>query len=228
MEVMEGMYEDLMIFLTTYSQGYTPESEGFLFLWITASSGLVGVVLCVERYSYLIKRASINSQRFMLEITKMISTNKIDKAIELCDAEAEGALPRICKRGLQHAGTDSRTIQTAVDEATLEVLPLLNKRVNFIGMIGQVATLLGLLGTVYGLIKSFGALGDPNLDPALKGAMLAGGIAAALLCTMTGLIVAVPMILANTTFKEKITEITDDIDEYSVKLINMLAARTSN
>jgi biopolymer transport protein ExbB/TolQ len=95
-------------------------------------------------------------------------------------------------------------------------------------MIGQVATLLGLLGTVYGLIKSFGALGDPNLDPALKGAMLAGGIAAALLCTMTGLIVAVPMILANTTFKEKITEITDDIDEYSVKLINMLAARTSN
>jgi biopolymer transport protein ExbB/TolQ len=164
----------------------------------------------------------------MLEITKMISTNKIDKAIELCDAEGEGALPRICKRGLQHAGTDSRTIQTAVDEATLEVLPLLNKRVNFIGMIGQVATLLGLLGTVYGLIKSFGALGDPNLDPALKGAMLAGGIAAALLCTMTGLIVAVPMILANTTFKEKITEITDDIDEYSVKLINMLAARASN
>lgn len=112
---MEGMYEDLMIFLTTYSQGYTPESEGFLFLWITASSGLVGVVLIVERYSYLIKRASINSQRFMLEITKMISTNKIDLAIELCDAEPEGALPRICKRGLQHAGTDSRTIQTAVD-----------------------------------------------------------------------------------------------------------------
>ncbi|MDP7235501.1 MAG: MotA/TolQ/ExbB proton channel family protein [Candidatus Latescibacteria bacterium] len=225
---MEAMYEDLMIFLTTYSAGYTPHSEGFLFLWVTASSGLIGVVLCVERYSYLIKRASINSQRFMLEITKMISTNKIDKAIELCDAEGEGALPRICKRGLQHAGTDSRTIQTAVDEATLEVLPLLNKRVNFIGMIGQVATLLGLLGTVYGLIKSFGALGDPNLDPALKGAMLAGGIAAALLCTMTGLIVAVPMILANTTFKEKITEITDDIDEYSVKLINMLAARASN
>jgi len=164
----------------------------------------------------------------MLEITKLISTNKIDMAIELCDSEPDGALPRVCKKGLQHAGTDPRMIQTAVDEATLEVLPLLSKRVSFIAMIGQVATLLGLLGTVYGLIKSFSALGSPNIDPALKGAMLAGGISAALLCTMTGLMVAVPMIVANASFREKITEITDDIDEYSVKLINMLAARTSN
>ena len=222
------MFHEFMEFLRTYSHGYTPESEGFIFLWVTASSGIIGVVLIVERWNYLIKRASINSQRFMLEITKLISTNKIDKAIELCDAEPDGALPKVCKRGLQHAGTDARTIQTAVDEATLEVLPLLSKRVSFIAMIGQVATLLGLLGTVYGLIKSFGALGSPNLDPALKGAMLAGGIAAALLCTMTGLIVAVPMIVANSTFREKITQITDDIDEYSVKLINMLAARTSS
>lgn len=219
--------EDLIIFLRSYSHGYTPAAEGFIFLWITAFSGVVGVVLIFERWNYLVKRASVNSQRFMLEITKLISTNKIDKAIELCDAEPEGALPRICKRGLQHAGTDARTIQTAVDEATLEVLPLLNKRVQFIGMIGQIATLLGLLGTVYGLIKSFSALGDPNIDPALKGSMLAGGIAAALLCTMTGLMVAVPMIVANSSFREKITQITDDIDEYSVKLINMLASRTS-
>lgn len=220
------MIGELISFLSSYAHGYTPEAEGFVFLWLTLMSGIVGVVLVVERWNFLIKRASINSQRFMLEITKLISTNKIDKAIELCDAEPDAALPRVCKRGLQHAGTDARTIQTAVDEATLEVLPLLGKNVGFIGMIGQTATLLGLLGTVYGLIKSFNALGDPNLDPALKGSMLAGGIAAALLCTMTGLMVAVPMIVANTTFREKITEITDDIDEYSVKLINMLAART--
>lgn len=220
------MLHELMIFLSSYAHGYTPEAEGFLFLWLTAAAGIVGVVLVVERWNYLIKRASINSQRFMLEVTKMVSTNKIDKAIELCDAEPEAALPRVCKRGLQHAGTDARSIQTAVDEATLEVLPLLAKRVGFIAMIGQIATLLGLLGTVYGLIKSFSALGDPNLDPALKGSMLAGGISAALLCTMTGLMVAVPMIIAHSTFREKITEVTDDIDEYSVKLINMLAART--
>jgi biopolymer transport protein ExbB/TolQ len=224
---MLNMYHELMEFLTSYSEGYMPHKEGFVFLWVTASSGVVGVVLIFERWSYLIKRASINSQRFMLEITKLISTNKIDKAIELCDAEPDGALPRVCKKGLQHAGTDPRMIQTAVDEATLEVLPLLGKRVGFIAMIGQVATLLGLLGTVYGLIKSFNALGSPNIDPALKGALLSGGIGAALLCTMTGLMVAVPMIVANAAFREKITEITDDIDEYSVKLINMLAARTS-
>jgi biopolymer transport protein ExbB/TolQ len=220
------MIEELFHFLSTYARGYTPSQEGFLFLWITATAGVIGVVLIFERWNFLVKRASTNSHRFMLEITKMISTNKIDKAIELCDAEPEAALPRICKKGLQHAGTDQRTIQTAVDEATLEVLPLLSKRVSFIGMIGQTATLLGLLGTVYGLIKSFSALGDPNLDPALKGSMLAGGISAALLCTMTGLIIAVPMIVAHSTFREKITEITDDIDEYSVKLINMLAARS--
>ena len=221
------MLHELLEFLSTYSGGYMPDSEGFVFLWVTASSGIIGVVLIFERWNYLIKRASVNSQRFMLEITKLISTNKIDKAIELCDSEPEGALPRVCKRGLQHAGTDARTIQTAVDEATLEVLPLLNKRVGFISMIGQIATLLGLLGTVYGLIKSFSALQSTNIDPALKGAMLAGGISAALLCTMTGLIVAVPMIVANSAFREKITQITDDIDEYSVKLINMLAARSN-
>jgi len=222
------MFAEFMEFLRTYSEGYMPTEEGFIFLWITLTAGVIGVVLIFERWNYLIKRASVNSQRFMLEITKMISTNKIDKAIELCNAEPDGALPRVCKKGLQHAGTDARMIQTAVDEATLEVLPLLSKRVSFIAMIGQVATLLGLLGTVYGLIKSFSALGSPNIDPALKGAMLAGGISAALLCTMTGLMVAVPMIIANASFREKITEITDDIDEYSVKLINMLAARTSN
>lgn len=222
---MGELFHELTVFLRSYFTGYLPKSEGFVFLWLTALGGIVGVVLIVERWRYLIKRASINSHRFMLEITKLVSTNKIDKAIELCDAVPEASLPRVCKRGLQHAGTDSRTIQTAVDEATLEVLPLLNKRVGFIGMIGQVATLLGLLGTVYGLIKSFSALGSPNIDPALKGSMLAGGISAALLCTMTGLMVAVPMIVANAIFREKITLITDDIDEFTVKLINMLAAR---
>lgn len=217
--------EDLLGFLRTFAGGFKPEKEGFAFLWLTFFGGMVGVALIIERWVYLVKRASINSHRFMLEISKLVSTNKIDKAIELCDAAPTAALSRVCKRGLQHAGTDARTIQTAVDEATLEVLPLLNKRVGFIQMLGQIATLLGLLGTVYGLIKSFGALGSPNLDPALKGAMLANGISAAMLCTMQGLMIAIPMIVAYSIFREKITTITDDIDEHSVKLINMLAAR---
>jgi biopolymer transport protein ExbB/TolQ len=113
---------------------------------------------------------------------------------------------------------DFRSVQNAVDEASLEVMPRLVKRTNWLAQLGNVATLTGLLGTIFGLIGSFGAIGASGANAAL----LSQGIAIAMYTTLFGLTVAIPALLAYTLITNKTQDIIDDIDEYSVKLIHLL------
>jgi len=149
--------------------------------------------------------------------------NNIDRAIKLCNAEANAALSRVLKAGLTRANRSTVEIQNAVDEATLEVMPLLTKRTPMLGMWANVATLTGLLGTISGLIQAFKAVGAASAEQ--KQALLASGISIAMYTTEFGLIVAIPTMVFHSIIQNRTTKVIDDVDQYSVKLVNLLSAR---
>jgi biopolymer transport protein ExbB/TolQ len=110
-----------------------------------------------------------------------------------------------------------------VEEAMLEVLPLLEKRVHYLYSLSNVATLLGLLGTVIGLIRSFSAVS--LVDPAQKSALLANGISLALNNTAFGLLVAIVLMLTYSFMQARSARLGDELDEFSVRLVHLLTAR---
>ncbi|MFH1861749.1 MAG: MotA/TolQ/ExbB proton channel family protein, partial [bacterium] len=145
------------------------------------------------------------------------------KAISLCKMASNKALSDVILAALSEANkremVDYRAIQNAVDEATLEVIPKLTKRTNYLAMIANVATLTGLLGTIFGLIQAFSAV---SISGAEASSNLAAGISIAMITTYFGLITAIPSIILYTIINTKTTAIIDDIDEHSVKLIHLL------
>ena len=115
------------------------------------------------------------------------------------------------------------TIQNAIDEASLEVIPMVTKRTNALPSIANVATLMGLLGTIIGMIMAFAAVA--NAAPDQKATLLTNSIAIAMNTTAFGLIVAIPCMLAHLFLSNVTKKILDEIDQYSVKLQNLLVAR---
>ena len=163
----------------------------------------------------------------MSKIRVLVEAGKYENALELCDRKRNKALPRVVSAGLRQmtregASTDFRAIQNSVDEGTLEVIPKLQRRTGFLSMIGNVATLIGLMGTIYGLIIAFNAVSHAGYDAAQKSAFLAAGISTAMNTTLMGLAIAVPAILIYTFISTKTARIIDEIDEHTVKLINLL------
>jgi biopolymer transport protein ExbB/TolQ len=127
------------------------------------------------------------------------------------------------KAGLQRASRDEHQIQNAIDAASLEVIPKIEKRLHYLALIANLATLLGLLGTISGLIYSFGQLG--KVPAAERQKVLSDGIAEALNCTAFGLLVAILAMIFHSWLSAKAATLIEEVDEYSVKLIDLLTAR---
>ena len=179
--------------------------------------------IAVERVIFLFFKYNINGKACMAQIQKLVMANNIDRAIKLCNAAPNAALARIVKAGLTRANKGEIEIQNAVEEASLEVIPLLQKRTAALGGLGGLATLLGLLGTVMGLIEAFRVVAEAPADQ--KSVLLTKSISIAMNTTAFGLIVAIPTIFVHMMLTGVTKKITDEIDFYSVKLENLLFAR---
>ncbi len=181
------------------------------------------VALTLERVIRLFFVYNTDGASFMFEIQKHILANDLDGAIRLCNGANRAALPRVIKAGLQRASRDEGQIQNAIDAASLEVIPKLEKRIPYLGLIANLSTLLGLLGTISGLIKSFAAVA--MADPAQRQAILAAGIAEAMNATAFGLVTAIFTMIAHSVLSARSTKILEEIDEFGVKLLDLLSAR---
>lgn len=198
-------------------------TEGGIFMYVILLVSVAGVAVIIERFIFLFFRYNINASAFMAQITKLVMANNIDRAIKLCNAAPTAALPKVIKAGLTRANKGEVEIANAIEEASLEVVPLVQKRTPTLLAIANVATLLGLLGTIIGMIQAFGALGGAS--PEERAVLLSKGIAVAMNTTAFGLIVAVPCMIAHIFLSNITTKIINEIDEYSVKLENLLSAR---
>jgi biopolymer transport protein ExbB/TolQ len=195
-------------------------SEGGFVMWIILGFSIVSFGIAIERFFFIFFRYNINGPAFMKKITKFAEARNFARAIQLCNAAPNAALSRVLKAGLSKAGKDEREIQDAVDEVALEILPKLQKRTNYLQTISNVATLMGLLGTILGIIMSFDAVA--SVEPAMKQKALTQGISVALYTTAFGLFVAIPSLLFYSILENYTAKIIDEIDEFSVKLINLL------
>lgn len=168
-----------------------------------------------------------NAPGMWSEIYKMVTNNQIETAIRLCEkAPKKQILPRVFKKGLQSASRSSDETQNAIDSATLERLPLVNRYLQWFGVFANVTTLLGLLGTIMGLITSFNAVS--SLTGAAKQARLAEGIAHALYATGFGLGTALVAMVLHGLLSFKANKVTEQTDEFAAKLIELLQMRRTN
>lgn len=196
---------------------------GGIWMYIILAVSIFAIGIVIERFIFLFFKYSINAEAFMAQIQKLVMANNIDRAIKLCNAEPHAALPRVVKAGLTRANRTEKEIENAIDEAILEVGPKVNKRTSYLAMLANVATLLGLLGTIWGLIEAFKAVA--TAPPEMKQTLLAGGISIAMYTTAGGLMVAIPVLLIHAIVLNRSNKILDDVDHYGLKVVNLLAAR---
>lgn len=197
------------------------QGGGWMYVILVVSIIAIGII--IERFIFLFFKYNINAHAFMAQIQKLVMANNIDRAIKLCNAAPSAALPKVIKAGLTRANKGEMEIQNAIEEATLEVVPQIMKRVGSLQALANVATLLGLLGTIIGLIEAFDAL--KNATPDTRQQLLSQGIALAMNTTAFGLIVAIPCMVAHLFLSGMTKKIVDEIDQYSVKLENLLVSR---
>ncbi|MBN2357578.1 MotA/TolQ/ExbB proton channel family protein [candidate division KSB1 bacterium] len=207
-------------------RSFNPDVTGWQFMWLLVIPAVFAVAISIERMIYIMIKSDINAAKFMSQIRKYVVAHEFGKAIELCRMAKERALPKVVACGLRAAAendpVDFRTVQNAVDEGMLEVIPRLQERTNYLAMIANIATLLGLLGTIYGLIIAFRSISAPGIDATEKARLLSAGISTAMNTTLVGLSIAIPTIFFYTFLVNKTNKIIDEIDEHMVKLINLL------
>ncbi len=193
-------------------------------MYVIALALVFGIAIAVERIIFVSLRSRINTGAFVRRIIEMIQSGSVAKAVEYC-RRSKAALPQITRAGLEqlHNGGSERDIQNAFELAAMTEIPKLEKRTHYLSMIANVATLLGLLGTIFGLIRSFQAVAQA--DAAQKAALLSGGISQAMNTTAFGLMVAIPCLVFYTYIQEKTNALIDEINENIARIYQKITAR---
>jgi len=200
------------------------EHGGYPVMFSILGTLIISAVLVIERcYRLWMEYDLVNSEGFMAMVQKMVMNNSIENAIRLCKKARPKLLPYVLAEGLKRSNDSSQEIQNAVDHAILTAVPKVNKFVVFLATTANVATLLGLLGTIFGLMRSFSAVAKAT--GAQKQTLLAEGIAEALNATSFGLATALFCLFAYGILSAKQTAIVDDINKNSSKLVDLLYTR---
>lgn len=195
---------------------------GGVFMYIILAVWGVGLAIALERFSKLSKRYDVDGPSFMNEIQRYVLSNDIQGAIRVCSGTL-AALPKVLKSGLKRSNQKPEQIQNALDATALEVVPKVELRLNYLQLVANISTLLGLLGTIQGLILTFSAVAD--VDPAQKAELLAAGISKAMNTTALGLLSAITIMVIHAFLSSKSEKIINEIDEFSVKLLDLLATK---
>ncbi len=184
---------------------------------------LVSVTLIIERTIVLFFRYSLNTDEFVSRIIGYLEEKNFSKAIEQCNVEGGHPLSTVLKSGLMKANESDKDIQRAMEAATMNIVPRVTKRTSYLSMLANVSTLMGLLGTIMGLIDCFEAV--KNADAAAKQEALSAGISTAMLTTAGGLIAAIPSIIAFAILQNRQNNIVGALEAKATDLFNYLSAR---
>ena len=181
---------------------------------------ILTLYLIIERTAFLGK-SKINIEQLMSVVKSQIVAGNLRGAISSCDAQPLGTT-KIIAAGLRKAeqGGAEHEIQQAMDEEALRELPKIEKRTGYLAMLGNLATLAGLLGTITGLIKSFA--GVAGVDPSQKATLLSKGISEAMNCTAFGLGTGILGLAAYAVLNGKTQHILDGVNQASVEALNLV------
>ena len=199
--------------------------DGGYFMYFILVVLAIGLAIALERYLYLTV-AKANNRRMMAKMMPLLQSGDYKQAFSLA-SKSNHAISRMLSQGLSRykSASNRDDIETAMEESMMEVIPRLEKRTHYLTTFANIATLLGLLGTILGLIKAFTAVAQ--VDPALKAEILSTSISVAMNTTAFGLIVAIPLLLMHTVLQTKTTEIVDSLEMATVKFVNLMMQRKS-
>jgi biopolymer transport protein ExbB/TolQ len=206
-----------MQFLKFIVQGF--QSAGSLMMWLILVCLCIGIGLLIERGYFLFVRCGMGTGSFMAGLGKYLKAGDYAKAIQYASS-VKTPLARGVTAILQNRGKGSKSIQKAVDEVFLSETPRIQRNLGLMSVLANVATLLGLTGTIYGLMQAFDAIA--NVPAAQRAAALASGIAFAMSTTLFGLTTAVPIIFFHGVFTRKSEKLIEEMDEKTAKLINLV------
>jgi biopolymer transport protein ExbB len=199
--------------------------DGGVFMYPIMVVLAIGFAIALERYMYLsvIKR---NNKNLLKKLLPLLQSGDFNGAFSVV-SKSNHAVSRMLGQGLTRMKTAEHRdeIETAMEESMMETIPQIEKRTHYLAMFANIATLLGLLGTIIGLIKAFTAVAA--VDPALKGEILSTSISVAMNTTAFGLMTAIPLLFIYTVLQTKTTEIIDSLEMATVKFLNLMTKRKS-
>ena len=183
----------------------------------------VGSAIAIERYLTLTTVTNKN-QSVWTEVQPALVSGDFEKARQMTSKD-DSTISQLLSMGLARQGAVRRRedIEIAMEESMMEIIPQLEKRTPYVALASSIATLLGLLGTIMGLIQAFTAVANAN--PAEKADLLSASISVAMNTTAFGLMVAIPLLVTNTVLTAKTGEIIDSLEMASVKALNVISAK---
>jgi biopolymer transport protein ExbB len=200
--------------------------QGGIFMYLILGVLVLGLAIALERWLFLTS-ARVSNRRVWDRVFPHLQGADFRKAAK---AAGDSATPvgNMIAFGLNRMFTAQGTadrrllpaVEMAMEESLMEALPRLEKRTPYLAILANVATLLGLLGTIIGLIDAFSAVS--NADPAEKGNLLSASISIAMNTTAFGLIAAIPLLLIHALLQTKTTEIVDSLEMAAVKVLNLI------
>lgn len=193
---------------------------GGIFMYPIAVLLILGAAIAIERWRFLARSQRENSELWS-RMVPMITQNDFANAEKVAQ-ESASAMGKVIAYGFAHSRSSRRRadVEMAIEESLMEVTSLLEKRTHYLATFANVATLVGLLGTISGLIQAFAAIASLNL--AEKTDVLSASISEALNCTAFGLVTAVPLLLLHSWLTTRTGELVDGIEMASVKFLNSL------
>ncbi len=197
--------------------------DGGHFMYPIAFDAVLGVAIAIERYIYLTVVRSRNRALWQ-EVEPLLAQGNFRQAAQIT-SQSGSAIGQILSYGLARVQGARRRedVEKAMEESLMGILPKLEKRTHYLATFANLATLLGLLGTVMGLISAFGAVATVN--PAEKANLLSASISVAMNCTAFGLMTAVPLLVIHSVIQTKATELVDSLEMASVKFLNSITER---
>ena len=193
-------------------------------MYVILLCSIVAFAVVIERFLQL-RKARIDTDKFMSEISNLLKRNRIMEAIDMCN-QTSGPISQVVKAGILKHDRSKPEIREAIEDAAVSEIPILEKNLSMLATIAHIAPLLGLLGTVTGMVRAFQVIEQKAtaLQP-VNPKDLAGGIWEALLTTVFGLCVAIPTYVAYNYFVTKVNGFILEMEKSATDLVNLLAAR---
>ncbi len=188
------------------------------------ASGFIALAIIFERFVALVVRYPMKGfTNFFERVGDLVMSDRISEAIALCDRFRTKPAALIAKEALLRAHQPEELIEQGLDYAVTENIERISQRTAFLATIANVATLLGLFGTIAGLIQSFSAVGSAS--PQQRSALLAQGISTAMNATMMGLLVAIPCMIAFSFLMNKTNRLTTESQKAAIRILDIIKQR---
>ena len=196
--------------------------KGGLFMYPILLVFAAGLFIAIERWLQLTRVRSVNRKVWNV-LQPVLAKGEFDKAREIIKKD-RSTISQMLGMGLERQGAVRRRedIEIAMEESMMEIIPQLEKRTPYVALLSNIATLLGLLGTIMGLIEAFTAVASAN--PAEKADLLSASISVAMNTTAFGLMSAIPLLLLHAKLTATTGQIVDSLEMASVKALNSISA----